>query len=474
MMPTWRVADLVHWAHGTLLHGDERQHVRGVSTDSRTVQAGSVFVALRGERFDGHRFVPDAIQRGAHGVVVSDTACLGTVALNEKNGTGPAVIGVADTEKALQDFALAHRQRFQGSVVAVTGSNGKTTVKEMIASVLQSWVPIHKASGNLNNHIGVPLAVLGLDVLKRVMVLELGMNHLGEIGRLCEIARPDVGVITNIGLAHLGCLGSVEAIQQAKGELTASLDASGVAIVNADDPRAFALGQQSSAGRLITFGQTQRADVRGWVQEDLGLAGTRCGMVLDGATHEFRLHAPGTHQVMNALAAAAVGVVFEVPAERIVQSLERYRGVYGRLAMRRGRENVWLIDDTYNANPQSMQVALNVLADAPGAGRHIAVLGDMLELGESGPALHQEVGSMVSQTNVHTLIALGPAAEHIARGAHRAGMERDRIHHASSQQEVLSLLAELTQPHDVVLLKGSRGMAMEHLVEALAAEPGGP
>ena len=251
-MPTWRVADLVNWACGTLLSGDERRDVCGVSTDSRTVQAGNVFVALRGERFDGHRFLDDAVRRGAACVVVSDAACLGEAAPTT-NGADASVIGVADTEKALQDLASAHRRKFQGSVVAVTGSNGKTTVKEMTASVLQSWFSTHKTSGNLNNHIGVPLAVLGLDLLKRVMVLELGMNHLGEISRLCEIARPDVGMITNIGLAHLGGLGSVEAIQQAKGELTASLDATGVAIVNADDPRALALGRQS-AGRLMTFG----------------------------------------------------------------------------------------------------------------------------------------------------------------------------------------------------------------------------
>jgi UDP-N-acetylmuramoyl-tripeptide--D-alanyl-D-alanine ligase len=469
-MPTWRVADLVRWAHGTLLRGDEQQDVCGVSTDSRTVQAGNVFVALRGERFDGHRFLLDAIQRGAAGVVVSDTACLGEVA-PETNEAAPAVICVADTEQALQELALGHRQRFQGSVVAVTGSNGKTTVKEMTASVLQTWFSTHKTSGNLNNQIGVPLAVLSLDVMKRALVLELGMNHLGEISRLCEIARPDVGVITNIGLAHLGCLGSVEAIQQAKGELTASLDASGVAIVNADDPRALALGRQS-AGRLITFGQAPHADVRGWVQESLGLGGTRCCVTLDGVTHDARLHVPGAHQMMNALAAAAVGMAFEVPVERIVWGLQRYRGVHGRLAVRRGQEDVWLIDDTYNANPQSMQVALRFLAGVPGAGRHIAVLGDMLELGEGGPALHREVGSIVSDTNVHTLIALGPAADYIARGAHQAGMENRRIHHTNSQQEVLSLLAELVQPHDVILLKGSRGMAMEHLVEALMADSG--
>ena len=357
-------------------------------------------------------------------------------------------------------------------MVAVTGSNGKTTVKEMTASVLQTWFSTHKASGNLNNHIGVPLAVLGLDVLKRAMVLELGMNHLGEISRLCEIARPNVGVITNIGLAHLGCLGSVEAIQQAKGELTASLDASGVAIVNADDPRALALGQQS-AGRLITFGQTQHAHVRGWVQENLGLAGTRCCVALGGVTHEFRLHLPGTHQIMNALAAAAVGVALEVPEERILWGLQHYRGVHGRLAMRRGQADVWLIDDTYNANPQSMQVALNFLAGVSrcrashrGAGRHAGT-----RRRRPGVAPRGRLPGLANQ-RTHPDRSGSRGGTHRPWRLHQAGMEYDRIHHTTSQQEVLNLLVELMQPQDVVLLKGSRGMAMEHLVEALVAEPG--
>ena len=470
MMPTWRVADLVDWASGTLLRGDDRQDVCGVSTDSRTVRAGNVFIALRGKRFDGHGFLEDAVRRGAACVMVSHNACLGE-ALGASNGAHPSVIGVANTEKALQDLATAHRRTFQGSVVAVTGSNGKTTVKEMAASVLQSWFSTHKTSGNLNNHIGVPLAVLGLDLLKRVLVLELGMNHLGEISRLCEIAQPDVGVITNIGLAHLGGLGSIEAIQQAKGELTASLHSKGVAIVNADDPRALALGRQSAA-RLMTFGRSQDADVRGWVRENLGLGGTRCCVVLGGEKHDVWLRVPGTHQIMNALAAAAVGVASEIPEKRILWGLQRYRGVHGRLAMRRGRDDVWLIDDTYNANPQSVRVALRFLADLPGAGRRIAVLGDMLELGENGPALHREIGSAVCNADIHTLVALGPTAQYIAHGAHRAGMNCHRIHHTHSQQEVLDLLNEIVQPRDVILLKGSRGMAMERLVEALAEDPG--
>lgn len=470
MMPTWRVADLVDWAGGTLLRGDKWQDVRGVSTDSRTVQAGNVFVALRGEQFDGHGFLDDAVRRGAACVVVSDTSRLGATR-PATDGADPGVIGVADTEKALQDLATAHRRNYQGSVVAITGSNGKTTVKEMTASVLQCWLSTHKTSGNLNNHIGVPLAVLSLELLKRVLVLELGMNHLGEISRLCEIARPHVGVITNIGQAHLGGLGSVASIQQAKGELTASLPSSGVAIVNADDPRTLALGRQSAA-RLLTFGQSQDADVRGWVRENLELDGTRCCVVLNGKTHSLRLRVPGTHQIMNALAAAAVGMTFGVPEERIVWALQRHRGVRGRLAVRRGREDVWLIDDTYNANPQSMRTALRFLAGVSGAGRRIAVLGDMLELGETGPALHEKIGSAVSNANIHVLIALGPNARYIAQGARQAGMECRRIHHAQSQQEVLDALDKIAQPRDVILFKGSRGMAMERLVEALTDDPG--
>ncbi|MDE0205315.1 MAG: UDP-N-acetylmuramoyl-tripeptide--D-alanyl-D-alanine ligase [Candidatus Tectomicrobia bacterium] len=470
MMPTWRVADLVDWAGGTLLRGDKWQDVRGVSTDSRTVQAGNVFVALRGEQFDGHGFLDDAVRRGAACVVVSDTSRLGATR-PATDGADPGVIGVADTEKALQDLASAHRRNYQGSVVAITGSNGKTTVKEMTASVLQCWLSTHKTSGNLNNHIGVPLAVLSLELLKRVLVLELGMNHLGEISRLCEIARPHVGVITNIGQAHLGGLGSVASIQQAKGELTASLPSSGVAIVNADDPRTLALGRQSAA-RLLTFGQSQDADVRGWVRENLELDGTRCCVVLNGKTHSLRLRVPGTHQIMNALAAAAVGMTFGVPEERIVWALQRHRGVRGRLAVRRGREDVWLIDDTYNANPQSMRTALRFLAGVSGAGRRIAVLGDMLELGETGPALHEKIGSAVSNANIHVLIALGPNARYIAQGARQAGMECRRIHHAQSQQEVLDALDKIAQPRDVILFKGSRGMAMERLVEALTDDPG--
>jgi UDP-N-acetylmuramoyl-tripeptide--D-alanyl-D-alanine ligase len=467
-MPSWDLGEIVQHTHGTLLSGIAQQQVQGVSTDSRTVQPGELFVALRGERFDGHHFVRDAVQQGATAILVSESPAAATD-LVTSDGAPVAVIRVNDTEKALQDFALAHRRRFRGTMVAITGSNGKTTVKEMTAAVLSTSFATYKASGNLNNHLGVPLTLLGMALTQHVAVLELGMNHLGEIRRLCEIALPHIGVITNIGLAHVGHLGSIERIQQAKGELIEALDASGVAIVNADDPRALWLGQHSTAGRVMTFGQGPEAEVRGWVQQDRGLEGLRCALVLQQQVWDVQLRLPGMHQLPNALAAAAVGVAMQVPAGRIVEALEGYKGMYGRMTVRRGRHGGLLIDDTYNANPQSMQAALQCLARVQSPGQHIAVLGDMLELGAAAPALHQEIGALAAHSGVHHLIVFGPLATHMAQGAEQAGLAVERIHHASNQQEVLTALASVVHPQDVVLLKGSRGMAMEHLVHALGA-----
>jgi UDP-N-acetylmuramoyl-tripeptide--D-alanyl-D-alanine ligase len=384
----------------------------------------------------------------------------------------PAVIQVVDTLVALQDLARAWRRRFQGTVVAITGSNGKTTVKEMTAAVLQRRYHTFKAYGNLNNHIGLPLTLLRMDLTHEVAVFELGMNHLGEIRHLGAMVQPHIGVITNIGLAHVGLLGSVERIQQAKGELLETLDPAGIAIVNADDPRALALGARAP-GRVITFGQAGEADVRGRLQEDCGLHGLRCELRLAESTWEVRLRTPGAHNLQNALAAAAVGTALHVPAVDMVAGLQAYGGMYGRLATRRGRGEVTLVDDTYNANPHSVRAALDFLARLPTAGRRVAVLGDMLELGDSAPALHREVGAQVARSQVHHLIVLGALAQDIAQGARQAGMAPTQIHVAADQQEVLALLEHVQRPGDMILLKGSRGMAMERLVHALAVDEGG-
>jgi UDP-N-acetylmuramoyl-tripeptide--D-alanyl-D-alanine ligase len=432
------------------------------------VPAGALFVALRGEHFDGHQFIAMALQRGAAAVLLSDVPGLADWQAGAATSAG---IRVADTQEALQALALAQRRQFPGTVIAITGSNGKTTVKEMTAAVLQQRYATCKAQGNLNNHIGVPLALLQLETTHQVGVFELGMNHLGEIRRLCALALPHIGVITNIGLAHVGYIGSIEGVQQAKGELIEALDAASVAIVNADDPRALALGRQAP-GRLLTFGQAAEADIRGWVQADRGLEGVLCTIIINHTAYEVALPVLGAHQVLNALAAAAVGVAMHVPATDIVAGLQSYHGMYGRMMLRRGADSVTLIDDTYNASPQSMRVALQCLGHTGVTGRRLAVLGDMLELGERSPALHEEVGALVAQSGVQALITFGPLAQHIAQGAQRAGMHPASIHTTMQTEDAVTLLQSLRRAGDVMLLKGSRGMAMERLVQALT-EPEG-
>ena len=470
-MLTWTLSDIVHYTHGTLLRGTTGTPISGVSTDTRTLQAGALFIALRGEQMDGHQFVTMALQRGAAAVLVSDVRAV-LPASPVPTGATPGIVLVDDTLQALQALALARRQQFQGSVVAITGSNGKTTVKEMTAAVLQQRLRTYKVPGNLNNHIGVPLALLQLEATHQVAVLEMGMNHLGEIHRLCEIALPTIGVVTNIGLAHVGYLGSIERIQQAKGELIAALGPSSIAIVNADDPRTLALGQQA-AGRLLTFGQGSTADIRGWIQADRGLDGLLGTLLLEHTEHTLFLPVPGAHQMLNALAAAAVGVALDIPAAEIIAGLQSYHGTYGRLAVKQARDGVRLIDDTYNASPQSMQAALQCLARTRVDGQRLAVLGDMLELGESSPALHADVGTLVARSGVHQLVTFGPLAQHIAQGAQDAGMHAACIHRTSCYEDVLTVLKPLLHPGDVVLVKGSRGMAMERLVQVLAGHAGG-
>ncbi len=458
----WTAAEVLQHTGGVLLQGEVQQRLSGVSTDSRQIQAGDMFVALQGDQFDGHAFVESAAQHGA------------TVALVSAEFTQPlasstlTVIAVPDTLVALQDMARVQRQRFRGTVVGITGSNGKTTVKEMTAAVLAQRYATFRSPGNLNNHIGLPLSWLRLPPEIEMCVCEMGMNHLGEIQHLCSIAQPHIGVVTNVALAHVGYLGSLDDVQQAKGELIDALDADGIAVVNADDPRTRAIGQRA-AGRVMTFGCHSEADVRGRVCADHGFDGLACELVLEGATWPCHIALPGQHNLLNALAAAAVGVTLNVPAPEIVAGLQTYHGMYGRMAVRRLQDDITMIDDSYNASPDSMRVVLEFLQRVPDERRRIAVLGDMLELGEAGPTLHQEVGHLAWQSGVEELIVLGELAAMIAAGAREAGMTSAHIHEVTRHQEAVSVLERLLRPRDVVLVKGSRGMTMERVVEAMLA-----
>jgi UDP-N-acetylmuramoyl-tripeptide--D-alanyl-D-alanine ligase len=457
---------------GTLWQGDAQQRLFGVSTDSRQIQPGEMFVALQGDQFDGHAFVEKAAQRGATVALVSAEFAPRLKAGRERGGagagerTGLTVIAVPDTLAALQDMARVQRQRFAGTVVGITGSNGKTTVKEMTAAVLEQRYVTFRSPGNLNNHIGLPLSWLRLPPDVEVCVCEMGMNHLGEIRDLCSIARPHVGVVTNVALAHVGYLGSLDEVQRAKGELIDALEADGVAVVNADESRACALGHRAP-GRVITFGQSPEADVRGRVCADRGFDGIECELDIEGATWPCQLALPGQHNLANALAAAAVGVALKVSAPEIVAGLQGYRGMYGRLAIRRLHDDIVMIDDSYNANPDSMRAGLALLQQVPEVGRRFAVFGDMLELGEAASALHREMGALAWQSGVDELIVLGEFAEMFAEGAREAGMAASHIHGVTSHQEAVTVLERLVGPRDVILVKGSRGMTMERVVEAM-------
>jgi UDP-N-acetylmuramoyl-tripeptide--D-alanyl-D-alanine ligase len=432
-----------------------------VSTDSRSIQPGDLFIALRGEKFDGGTFAAQALQQGAVGVVLDATQAPDIA----------AALRVDDTRLALGRLAAAWRQRFSIPLVAITGSNGKTTVKEMLAAILReetglrletgSDAAVLNTEGNLNNDIGLPLMLLRLRETHQFAVLEMGMNHTGEIDYLTRLARPDVAVVNNALSAHIGFLGSIENIARAKGEIFNGLSDSGIAVFNADDAHAW-LWRESNAGRsVIDFGLTQPAAVRGQYQPaDFGAMLT---LTLPDATLDIALQVPGEHNAMNALAAAATAFALDVSHRSIVAGLSGFGGVKGRLQRKPALHGSTFIDDTYNANPDSVKAALAVLAQLPG--RKVLVLGDMGELGHDAAALHREIGLAARAATVDRLLALGELTQETV-GAFGAGaMHFERI------QELLAELENELTPDTTVLVKGSRFMQMERVVQSFMEYP---
>jgi UDP-N-acetylmuramoyl-tripeptide--D-alanyl-D-alanine ligase len=437
----------------------QRMEIRGISIDSRTVQAGELFVALRGDRFDGHDFVPDALRRGAWGAVVERSALESRYA--DMSGLRN-IVPVEDTLLSLQEMSLMHRKKFPVPAVAVTGTNGKTTTKEMLASVLRQRGPVLKTEGNLNNHIGVPLTLLKLAAGHRAAVIEMGMSGLGEIGLLTRLAVPDVGVITNIGPAHLQFLGTIDAVARAKGELLQGMRSDGTAVLNADD-RYFDTLRGKFPGRTLSFGIERPADVRATdiaQREDL----TEFRLHAGGRPAAVRLRAVGRHNVANALAAAAAAIALDATLETVQRGLEEFRPAAMRTELRelRGRT---VLADCYNANPASVQAALGTLAEMGQGRRTVAVLGDMRELGAAEVDAHREVGAAAARLKTGLLIAVGPLARHIAAGAREAGMDPSRVLEAENAGRAAALLRERSGPGDVVLVKGSRAMRLETVLE---------
>ena len=423
----------------------------GVTTDSRAIAPGDLFVALKGDRFDGHDYVGQARARGAVAALVSRPVA-----------GGPCVVA-DDTRLALGRLAADWRARFALPLVALTGSNGKTTVKEMLRAILHAHVgeadAVLATEGNLNNDIGMPLTLLRLRERHRYAVIEMGMNHEGEIDYLTRLAQPTVAVVNNAQRAHVGLLGGLDAIARAKGEIYAGLKPSGIAVVNEDDAYA-SYWKGLNAGRaLVTFGFAPQAQVRAQAAGDETTFSTPVG------SFRVALRVAGEHNVRNALAACAAAHALGIPERAMQEALAGFAGVPGRLHRRRTPAGGWVIDDTYNANPESMKAAIRVLAAE--RGRRVFVMGDMGELGDQSEALHAEVGAFAREAGLDVLVALGEASRAAAR-AFGAGA----IHCADIESATARALAE-SHAGATVLVKGSRFMRMERVADALAGKEGG-
>ncbi|MFZ3013249.1 MAG: UDP-N-acetylmuramoyl-tripeptide--D-alanyl-D-alanine ligase [Nitrospira sp.] len=452
-------SDGVSWA---------KQRIRGISLDTRSLQPGDLFLAFQGDRFDGHDFVATALSRGAAGAIVLDSYDVSGISLRRGSKRAqPFILGVRDPLHVYQQLAAYHRSRFHIPVVAVTGSNGKTTTKEMVASVMSHRWKILKTEGNLNNRVGVPQTLLRLNERHKGAVIEMGVDNLGQTTRLCEIVRPTIGIITNIGPDHLEFFGTMEVSAQAKAEILDLLPPDGVAILNADDSYYDYLAARARC-RVVSFGFSSKADVRAMDLESDGRNGTIFRLLLPGMVRRTAVHirVQGDHNVTNALAAGAVGSILGLPGGVIAQGLSRFRPAAMRSQVRVS-QGVKLIIDCYNANPASMKAAVQLLAQTGAKRKRIAVLGDMLELGPNAAQMHEEVGGFVARHGIDQLVACGPLGRSLAKGAKQAGLDQAHILEVPDAVAAADAIKTFVKPGDTVLIKASRGMKLELVADAL-------
>jgi len=458
-MQPLKVSEIIQAANGTLINGSPEAEIKNISTDTRRIMQGDLFIPLVGDNFDGHDFIAKALQDSACGYLTSKRAEIISDAV---------IIKVEDTLKALQDISAYYRDKFNIPFVAVTGSVGKTSTKEMIYSVLSKKLNVLKTQGNFNNHIGLPLTLLNLSDIDKAAVVEMGMSGIGEISVLSKIVKPHIAVITNIGLAHIGKLGSRQNILKAKMEIVDGMDENGIIVLNADDPMLWEL-KNSIKYNTIYVGYREEADIKAYnvkVDQDMN---TSFNVKIKDKEYQFIISVPGFHNVYNALASIAVGLRFRIPMEDMIDAIANFKSGKMRMNVMKLSNNIKVINDTYNANPSSMEEALNVMRQMPGA-RKIAVLGDMLELGEWTRQAHMDIGKSVVKSSINHLITLGENSRFIAEGAAMLGMSQRKINTCNSIKEANSYLSKLIREGDVILIKGSRGMQMEGIVDFITGE----
>ena len=456
-MAAFSIQELVRATEGALVSGDLGVAVSGVSIDSRTLQVGEAFFAIVGHRLNGHAFLGDAAARGA--------ACVVVHALPDEPPVHVPLVLVEDTTRSLGRLAAWHRSKFSVPIVAITGSIGKTTAKELTAAVLATRWEVLKPASSFNNQWGLPLTLLRLGAEHGAAIVELGTNQAGEIATLSAIARPTVGVVTMVAAVHTEFLGTIEGVREEKAALVRALSPAGIAVLNADDPRVASMAREAK-GRVVTFGRAAHATVRIADEATDTEAGFAFTLEAGGRRQPVSVAFAGLHNVTNALAAAAVGVALDVPLDDIARGLAAARPVGGRGVWKRAGD-VTILDDTYNASPASVRAALDTLAARRAGHRAVVVLGDMLELGALSDEAHREVGRAVAALPTDELVGFGRAAALAVEAARAAGLAE--AHHAPTFEDAVAHLLKRLTPGDVVLVKGSRGMRMERVVDALVA-----
>jgi UDP-N-acetylmuramoyl-tripeptide--D-alanyl-D-alanine ligase len=462
-MPLQALAEVVT---GEIVGDPDDVVVNGIAVDSRDVEPGSLFVAFSGERTDGHLFLGDAIDAGARAVIITADPADYRDLIDKACDRGVAVVRVNDALQAVQDLARHHRDRIFCPVVGVTGSTGKTTTKEFMTAVLGSELKVVATEGNQNNELGVPLTVLRAGADTDLLIVEMAMRGAGQIAELCEISSPTLGLVTNVGTSHIELLGSCEAIADAKGELVEAIPADGRVFLNGDDGRTVELADKAVAP-VTTYGTAAGCDVRAEDIEVDEKSRASFRLVWGAEAWDATLGLPGRHNVYNALAATVVALEVGVAPEVIVEGLGRAQAGAMRMQSFESASGVTVINDAYNANPTSMRAAIETLAGMRTARERIAVLGDMAELGSLTELAHFRLGEDVAKQPIEFLVTVGPRAARIADGARAEGMSEDFIRVCATAEEASKRVMEIAEPGDVVLVKASRVMGLEGVVERI-------
>ncbi|KXZ39546.1 UDP-N-acetylmuramoyl-tripeptide--D-alanyl-D-alanine ligase [Alkalithermobacter thermoalcaliphilus JW-YL-7 = DSM 7308] len=451
------IEEIVIATNGELIKGNGKDLVNNISIDSRKTKKKDMYIALIGEKFDGHDFIKDAYEKGANTFVIDKNHHIDLISEDIN------IIKVEDTTKAIGDIAKFYRDKFKIHYVGVTGSTGKTTTKDMIYAVLSSKYKTLKTEGNFNNHIGLPLTIFNLESYHEAAILEMGMSSFGEIEYLAEIARPHIAVISNIGFSHIENLGSREGILKAKLEITSQFSKDNILIINGDDEYLKTVKNKKVDYKIKSFGFNFDNDLK-CIKYETNEDGTQFTVELYNKEYDFFTPARGKHNIYNAMAAILVGMELNLSIEEIKKGLLDYKATNMRLDIIK-KGNIIIINDAYNASPDSMKAALDVLNEYKN-NRKIAVLGDMLEMGEYSKQVHEIVGSFAKDKS-DIIITVGNNSRYIGYKAIEEGFEKSNVYHFSTNEEVVELLEKIISDDDVVLVKGSRGMRMEKIVEAL-------